>query len=103
MGGALEAVLWGLVAGVAGTAAQTLSEKIEASVTKRPDSLVPAQVGAKLAGPRLRTGSDAVRLNWTVHWIHGIALGAVRGLLVVTALSALAASLLHFRWYGART
>jgi hypothetical protein len=96
MGGIVEAVSWGLLAGVVGTAAQTLSEKIEASFTKRPDSLLPAQVGAKLTGPPLRTGADAVRLNWTVHWAHGIAMGAIRGLLGVTALSALTASIVHF-------
>lgn len=96
MGGLLEAVSIGLLAGVAGTVAQTVSEMIEARFTKRPDSLLPAQVGAALAGPPLRTGKDAVRLNWTVHWTHGITLGAVRGLLGVTALSSLAASIIHF-------
>lgn len=96
MGGTLRAVSWGLVAGVAGTAAQTLSEKIEVSFTGRPASLVPAQVGAKLVGPPVRTGTDAVRLNWTVHWLHGITMGTVRGLLGVTPLSSAAASLLHF-------
>ncbi len=96
MQGTLKAVAWGLVAGVAGTAAQTLSEKMEMSFTKRPASLVPAQVGAKLVAPPLRTGTDAVRLNWTVHWMHGIMMGAVRGLLAVTPLGPAAASLLHF-------
>ncbi len=102
MGGLLEAISIGLLAGGAGTAAQTLSEKIEAKFTKRPDSLLPAQVGAALAKPDLRTGKDAVRLNWTVHWAHGISLGAVRGLLGVTALSSLAASIIHFPlvWSG---
>ncbi len=96
MGAVTEALGWGIVAGVAGTAAMTLSETIEQKITKRPGSLVPAQVGAKIVEPPIKTGAQAEKLNWVVHWGHGITMGAVRGLLGATALGSLAASILHF-------
>ena len=96
MGGVLEALTWGAVAGVAGTAAMTASEMVEQRFTKRPGSLVPAQVGAKIAEPKLETGAQAEKLNWAVHWTHGVTMGLVRGLLGATALSAAAASIIHY-------
>ncbi len=101
-GGVLEALVWGLVAGLAGTVALTISEKIEQSITHREDSSVPAQVGAKVARPSLRSGEDVERLGWVVHWAHGISMGLVRGLLGLTGLTAFAASVLHYAlvWGG---
>lgn len=96
MGGITEALGWGIVAGVAGTAAMTLSQTVEQKLTKRPGSLVPAQVGAKLIEPEIETGAQAKKLNWAVHWGHGVTMGAVRGLLGATALSAAGASIIHF-------
>ncbi len=95
-GGVLEALGWGLLAGLAGTVALTISEKIEQSITHRESSTIPAQVGAKVARPQLRSGEDVERLGWVVHWAHGISMGLVRGLLGLTGLGALAASVLHY-------
>lgn len=95
MGSVVGAVGRGIVAGMAGTAALTLSEKLEQSLTKRPTSMVPAQVGAKIANVEPKSGAGAEELNWAVHWGHGMTMGAVRGLLGATPLSAPAASILH--------
>lgn len=92
----VEALAWGLVAGAVGTAAQTLSERAEQSVTHRQDSLVPAEVGAKLLRPRLDRPPDVSRLGLAVHWGHGLTMGLVRGLLGLTGLGAFAASALHY-------
>ncbi|MFN2389869.1 MAG: hypothetical protein ABR575_09750 [Actinomycetota bacterium] len=94
--GVLEALLKGLAAGVVGTAAMTVSEKIEQSRTGREDSMVTTEVGAILTKPPLETGAQAAKLGKVVHWTHGITWGAVRGLLGLTPLNAFVASALHY-------
>lgn len=102
MGGAVEALGWGLVAGLAGTVAQTGSQFVEQKLTHREDSTVTTQVGAMIFRPPIKTGAQASRLGLAVHWGHGIAMGAVRGLLGLTAVGSLAASAVHFAlvWGG---
>ena len=94
--GLLEAVLKGLAAGVVGTAAMTISEKIEQSKTGREDSMVTAEVGAILTKPSLETGAQVAKLGKIVHWTHGVTWGMVRGLLALTPLNSFAASALHY-------
>lgn len=94
--GVLEAVGLGLIAGLIGTVALTLSEKAEMSVTGREPSTVPGQVGAKLIGRDPAQDPHLEGRNTAVHWAHGISMGAVRGLLALTGLAALPASLLFF-------
>lgn len=89
------AILFGLAAGLVGTVVMTISETLESRVTAREPSTVPGQVGSKLLGRPL-DGDSPKRLNGPVHWSHGILLGAVRGLLGLTGLGALAATVLHF-------
>lgn len=73
--GVIEVVGKGLAAGVVGTAAMTLSEKIEQTRTGREDTMVTAEVGAIFTKPRLQTGAQAAKLGEAVHWIHGHHLG----------------------------
>lgn len=94
--GVAEALIKGLGAGVIGTAVMTISEKIEQSRTRREDSMVTTEVGAILTKPPLKTGAQAAKLGQVVHWTHGITWGALRGLLGLTPLNALAASALHY-------
>jgi hypothetical protein len=94
--GVLEAVLKGLAAGVVGTAAMTMSEKIEQSKTGREDSMVTTEVGAILTEPSLETGAQAAKLGKVVHWTHGVTWGMVRGLLALTPLNSFVASALHY-------
>ncbi len=94
--GVLEVLSKGLVAGVAGTIAMTLSEKVEQAKTGREDCTVTAQVGAHLITPALETGAQAARLGLAVHWIHGVSWGAIRGLLALTPINPLEASALHY-------
>ncbi len=94
--GLVEVLVKGLAAGVAGTAAMTISEKIEQARSHRADSMVTVEVGAKIVKPPLETGAQAQKLGQVVHWMHGVTWGAVRGLLALTPLKALAASALHY-------
>ena len=92
----LSAVLIGLLSGLIGTIALTLSETLEMAITGREPSTVPGQVGAILLGKDPATDPGLERKNTIVHWMHGITMGAVRGLLALTGLGALLASVLFF-------
>lgn len=90
----LSALGVGLVAGLAGTVAMTISETVEMRATSREPSTVPGQVGAKLLG-RSGDPESPKRLNTPVHWLHGITMGAVRGLLGLTTLGPVLATVAH--------
>src|SRR3954447_12106383 len=72
---------YGLLAGVAGTAAMTLGEKVEQSLTDRPNSYVPAETLGRLVCKTPGSPRQALGMNWAMHWGQGILLGAVRGLM----------------------
>jgi hypothetical protein len=76
----------GLAAGVVGTVALTIAETAEMKLTGREASMVPGEVGARLAGRDPSTDAALVRrLNPFVHWGHGISMGAVRAALDAAA------------------
>ncbi len=93
----LEAVGLGLLSGAIGTIALTVAERAEMALTGRSASMVPGQVGAKLSGRDPEGEPELVeRLNPIVHWAHGIVMGAIRGLLDLAGLGALAATLVFY-------
>jgi hypothetical protein len=71
-------VISGLLAGAAGVAAMTLAEKVEQSLTGRPNSYVPGHTLERLLGLPARSDRDRRGLNWAMHWGQGVALGVVR-------------------------
>jgi hypothetical protein len=81
-----KAVLSGLVAGLAGVAAMTLAEKIEQTITRRPDSYVPAHTLERLLRLPHKPDEQRLGLNWTMHWGQGILMGIVRGLMAEKGL-----------------
>jgi hypothetical protein len=68
----------GLLAGAAGVAAMTLGEKLEQSITGRPNSYVPAHTLERLLGLPARPDRQRLGLNWAMHWGQGILLGIAR-------------------------
>lgn len=74
-----KAATQGLLAGIAGVAAMTLTEKLEQLITKRPNSYVPAHTLQHLLDSSNKKDNDFT--NWTMHWGQGILLGAVRGIM----------------------
>jgi len=100
--GILEAVLVGLLAGFIGTIVMTVSETVEMRLTGRPPSTVPGQVGAKTLGRDPNRVAHLERLSTGVHWLHGTSMGALRGLLALTGLGAVAATVVHYAlvWGG---
>ena len=81
-----NAMLYGLVAGVAGVAAMTAGEKLEQVFTRRPNSFVPAHTLGRLLRLPHKPDAERLWLNWTMHWGQGILLGAVRGLMAEQGL-----------------
>jgi hypothetical protein len=86
----------GLVAGVAGTAAMTISSSLEARIRHRAASSAPARATAKILGIKeFEDDIAAARFNDLSHWGYGTMWGVVRGLLATTGLSPKAATAAH--------
>jgi hypothetical protein len=96
MGALADAVGKGLVAGLAGTAAMTVSSTLEAKLRGRAASSAPARATAKVLG--IKEFEDSVaqaRFNDISHWGYGTSWGVLRGLLGATGMSARAATAAH--------
>lgn len=86
----------GLIAGMAGTAAMTLSTTAEMKLTGRGASDTPARAVGKLLQIQPRNDEGRKRLSNAVHWSYGTSWGVARGLLAAAGLGGPAASVLHF-------
>jgi hypothetical protein len=84
----------GALAGAAGTAAMTLTEKLEQRFTGRPGSYVPAHTLERLLGLEEKPDADRVGLNHAMHWGTGLIVGAVRGVMAQAGLRGPRASML---------
>jgi hypothetical protein len=71
----------GIVAGVAGTVAMTLSEKIEQALTGRPSSYIPAHTVERLLGLPAKPDDQRTWMNWAAHWGLGVVPAALRGIM----------------------
>ena len=71
----------GLVAGLAGTAAITVSSTLEMKLRHRPPSEAPAKVGEKVLGVRPKNEKTKMRFAQLMHWGYGTMWGAARGLI----------------------
>jgi hypothetical protein len=69
----------GAAAGAVGVAVMTLAEKIEQSVTARPNSYVPGRTLLALVGRRPPETHRPLLANHAMHWGTGMVLGALRG------------------------
>lgn len=97
-----SAVGRGLLAGLIGTAAMTVSSTAEAKVRGRGDSSSPSDAAGRVLGVRPRDPSGERRFNTAVHWGYGTSWGAVRGLLGAAGLSGPTAATAHLAlvWGG---
>jgi hypothetical protein len=86
----------GLLAGIAATAAMTLSQMIEMKITKREASDATVKVAGDTAGIKPASEQDKSKLSQEVHWSYGTAWGIARGLIGLTGLKGLPATLVHF-------
>lgn len=95
LGGLAAAVGKGLAAGLAGTAAMTVSSTLEAKVRGRDASTTPARAASRVLGVAPVDEVGEKRFNNLVHWGYGTGWGAVRGLFAATGLSGLPATAAH--------
>lgn len=86
----------GLLAGLAGTAAITLSQMIEMKITKREPSEAPVKVASEVTGAAPADESQKEKLSNEIHYAYGTSWGVVRGLLGLAGLKGLPATLVHF-------
>jgi len=86
----------GLLAGVAGTAAMTISSTIEAKLREREESTAPADAAGKILGVQPRDPAGKARFSNIVHWGYGTSWGAVRGLIGAAGLDGPTAAAAHF-------
>lgn len=98
-----EAMGRGLAAGLAGTAAMTVSSTLEARLRDRGDSDTPAQAVETVVGADGFVSEDAkMRTNQLAHWGYGTGLGAIRGVLDIVGLGRNAADVaFHAAVWGA--
>ena len=83
----------GLVAGLVGTAAMTVSSTLEARLRHRQPSSAPARATQKALGiTAFEDDLARARFNDLSHWGYGTSWGAVRGLLDAAGLAPRAAT-----------
>lgn len=85
----------GVFAGVAGTAAMTVSSTLEMKLRGRAASSTPARAAAKVLGVEPVDEESEARFSNIVHWGYGSAWGGARGLLSAVGLSGPAATAAH--------
>jgi hypothetical protein len=86
----------GLLAGLIGTAAMTLSSTLEMKLRGRQADDTPSKAAGKVLGVQPRNPQGKARFGSIVHWGYGTAWGGVRGLTALTGLPSPAAGLIHF-------
>lgn len=95
-GGLPAEIAKGLLAGLVGTAAMTVSSTLEAKLRGRAFSTAPAEAAAKVLGIKdFRSEAAKSRFSTLVHWGYGTGWGAVRGLLRGAGVGPKAATAAH--------
>ena len=87
----------GVLAGLAGTAAMTVSSTIEAKLRRREFSTAPAKAATKALG--IETFDDGIaysRFSNLVHWGYGTGWGVARGVLRAAGVGPRLATPAHF-------
>src|SRR5690606_28601491 len=86
----------GLLAGLAGTAAITISQMIEMKITGRKPSTAPANAATKVLDVKAINVEHKPKFSQEVHWAYGTSWGVTRGLLALSGLKGWAATAVHF-------
>lgn len=85
----------GVIAGLAGVAAMTITEKLEQRLTRRPDSYVPARTLLAVLGRGPAEHARPVLVNYLMHYGTGALLGVLRGVWAQIGLRGPVWSLAH--------
>lgn len=85
----------GAVAGLAGAAVMVVTAKIEQTVTRRPNSYVPARALLTLLRQHPADDARPLLVNHLMHFGTGAAVGAVRGVWAATGIRGMPANAWH--------
>ncbi len=96
LGSVASAIGKGVIAGLAGTAAITISQMIEMKITGRKPNTAPADAASKVLDIKPATEQDKQQFSQEVHWTYGTLWGIARALIAEAGLEGIPASLLHF-------
>lgn len=86
----------GLLAGIAGTTAITLSQMIEMKITKRKPSDATLKVASQVTDIKPVNAGAKQKVSQQIHWAYGTAWGIARGIAGLTGLKGLPAAAVHF-------
>ncbi|GAA4913075.1 hypothetical protein [Mucilaginibacter defluvii] len=86
----------GILAGLAGTAAITISQMIEMKINKREPSDAPIKVVQETADVAPVSEEQKEKVSQEIHWVYGTTWGIARGLISLTGLKGLPATAVHF-------
>ncbi len=90
-----EAIGVGLISGLVGTAAITISQMIEMKITKRQGSDTPVQAVHKALNIKADEGKEK-KFGQEINWVYGTMWGVARGLLAMAGIKRWAATATHF-------
>lgn len=93
---AAKAIGIGLIAGLAGTAAITLSQAIEMKLTRRPPSTAPVDAASKVLDIEATSRQEKQQVSQEIHWAYGTTWGVPRGIIALAGLKGWPATLAHF-------
>ncbi len=85
----------GLIAGLAATAAITISQMIEMQITKREPSEAPVKVAKETVGVEPASPELKEQLANELHWAYGTSWGIARGIIGLIGLKGIPAALVH--------
>jgi hypothetical protein len=86
----------GILAGLAGTLAISISQAIEMKITGRGASEAPVKVASQVTGVAPANEGEKNKLSTEIHFAYGTTWGIARGLIGLTGLKGVPATLLHF-------
>jgi hypothetical protein len=95
-GDVAAAVGKGLLSGLIGTMAITISMMIEMKLREKEQRPIPAEAASKVLGVYPIGEKEKMRFSNLVHWWYGAAWGGIRGILGAAGLKGLTATMVHF-------
>ena len=90
------AVGTGMLAGLAGTVAITISQLIEMKLTDRAPSTTPVKAVSKVLDIKPTNKTNREKVSQEIHWTYGTVWGIPRGIMSMVGLQGWPATLLHF-------
>jgi hypothetical protein len=86
----------GLIAGLVGTAAITLSQTIERKITGKPTSFAPGDAASKALDIEASKMEARKKFSDEVNWVYGTSWGSARGILSLFGIKGFPATAIHW-------